>query len=112
MALLEAVGDAPADLPTPGPYPVGALHTPAADFSLPEADAALAFTAALDEEDPAAPSDSARIVFVTGPRLISVDAQGMESSDVAMAVATDLASQQAACLLSEGPCASATMPAA
>jgi hypothetical protein len=110
LALLQAVADAPGNLPTPGPYPVGARHNEVAGFTVPGADAALAFTAALDEEDPAAPMDSARVVFVMGPRLVSIDAQGLDSSDAAMSAATDLATQQAACLMADNGCASASMP--
>jgi hypothetical protein len=71
----------------------------------------LAWTSALDEQDPAAPIDSATVVFVTGSRFVSITAQGLDSPAVARAAAEDLAAQQAACLGTEHPCAALSMPA-
>jgi hypothetical protein len=111
MAVLDAVRAAPGDLPTPGVFPRGAARDLLADPSIPGADSALAFASALDEENPDAPADSARVVFVAGPKLVSVDVQGVDSVDAALAAATDLATQQAACLMADGPCTAVTAPA-
>jgi hypothetical protein len=78
---------------------------------VPGADAALTWTSALDEEDPAAPIDSATVVFVTGSRFVSISAQGLDSPAAARAAAEDLAVQQAACLRTEHPCTELSMPA-
>ena len=45
---------------------------------------------------------------MTGNRLVTVDVQGGLSAEEAMAAAVDLATQQAACLASDDPCASVT----
>ena len=43
--------------------------------------------------------------------LVSVDVQGVDSVEVALAAAEDLATQQAACLMADGPCPAVTLPA-
>ena len=63
QGVLEAIRQAPNDRPTPGPIPRG-NHTLVEDPVIPEATAALAFHATLDEEDPSAPVDSAGVDFV------------------------------------------------
>ena len=110
LGVLEATRLAPNDRPTPGPIPRG-RRTLAADPVIPGADAALAFRAASDEEDPAAPDDGAGVDFVVGDLLVTVDVQGGLPADEAMAVAVDLATQQAACIDPGGPCGSVTRPA-
>src|SRR5215204_3444194 len=47
---------------------------------------------------------AAVVDFVVGPWLVTVDVQGVDSAESAMAAAEDLAMQQAACLTAEGPC--------
>jgi hypothetical protein len=110
QAALDAVRTAPGDLPTPGPFPRGAARDLVADPSIPGADAALAFGSALDEENPDAPVDSARVVFTAGPKFVAVDVQGADSAEAALAAAEDLAAQQAACLSAGGPCTAVSMP--
>jgi hypothetical protein len=109
--VLNAIRETPGDLPTPGVTPRGAKRELVADPPIPGADAALAFRSVLDEEDPDAPFDSAGVDFVVGPWLVTVDVQGVDSAESAMAAAEDLAMQQAACLTAEGPCAAASVPA-
>jgi hypothetical protein len=110
-AVLDAIRETPGDLPTPAVSPRGAKRELVDDPMIPGADAALAFRSALDEEDPNAPFDSAGVDFVVGPWLVTVDVQGVDSPETAMAAAVDLAMQQAACLTAEGPCAAASVPA-
>jgi hypothetical protein len=109
--VLNAIRETPGDLPTPAVSPRGAKRELVDDPTIPGADAALAFRSALDEEDPDAPFDSAGVDFVVGPYLVTVDVQGVDSAETAMAAAKDLAMQQAACLTAEGPCAAASVPA-
>lgn len=109
LALLEAIRQAPNDLPTPIPVPRG-MRTITVDPAIADADAALAYQAAMDEEDPNAPIDSAGVVFAMGELLVVVDVLGGLSADEAMETATDLATQQAACLVLTDPCTSATQP--
>jgi hypothetical protein len=111
LAVLEAIRQAPNDLPTPSPIPRG-TRTLAADPAIPEATSALAFEAVMDAEDPNAPLDSAGVDFVLGHWLVTVDVQGGLAASEAMAAAVDLATQQAACLVSSDPCTSVTRPAA
>jgi hypothetical protein len=109
-ALLDAARAAPDALRTPGPYGQGAQHSVVDDPSVPGSDAAMAFTSALDEEDATAPGDSAGVVFAQGSNLVAIAVQGMESTDAALAAARDLATQQAACLMSEAPCTMISPP--
>jgi len=109
LAVLEVIRQAPNDRPTASPFPRG-QKTLVADPTIPEATAALAFYASLDEEDPTAPIDSAGVDFVVGNWLVSVDVQGGSSADDALAAAIDLATQQAACLTAGGPCAAVMSP--
>jgi hypothetical protein len=81
-----------------------------AEPDIPWAAATLAFQGALDEEDPDAPVDSAGVDFVIEDRLVTVDVQGGLSAEDAMAMAVDLATQQAACLASDDQCSSITLP--
>jgi hypothetical protein len=108
--MLTAIRETPGDLPTPAVSPRGAKRELVDDPTIPGADAALAFRSALDEEDPEAPFDSAGVDFVVGPYLVTVDVQGVDSAEAAMAAAEDLAMQQAACLTAEGPCTAAAVP--
>lgn len=110
-AVLDIIRTSPGDLPTPGVSSRGANRELVADPEIPGADAALAFHSMLNGDDPDAPIDSVGIDFVTGSWLVTVDVQGVDSVVTAMAAAKDLAAQQAACLLAEGPCASASVPA-
>ena len=107
--VLEAIRQAPNDLPTPGPIPRG-HRTLAADPTVPLTEAALAFQATSNADDPQAPVDSAGVDFVSGTRLVTVDVQGGLPPDAAMAAAIDLATQQAACLGAGAPCDSVNLP--
>jgi hypothetical protein len=109
LAVLEAIRQAPDDLPTSIPIPRG-TRTLAEDPEIPGAAATLAFQGTLGEEDPNAPIDSAGVDFVVGNRLVTVDVQGGLSAGEAMAAAIDLATQQAACLAAGGPCATVMSP--
>jgi hypothetical protein len=111
LALLEAIRQAPADLPATSRFAGSATPTIAADPTVTGAEAALALTSSLDDEVPEAPADSARVVFVAGPRLVAVDVRGADSAEAALAAAEDLAAQQAACLMADGPCSAVTAPA-
>jgi hypothetical protein len=111
LAVLEAIQQVPNDRPTAIPSPRG-TKTLVDDPAIPEATAALAFHASLDEEDPNAPIDSAGVDFVVGNRLATVDVQGGLSAEAAMTAAIDLATQQAACLAAGGPCSSVMVPPA
>jgi hypothetical protein len=110
LAVLEAVRATPNDRNTPGPLPRG-VRTLAADPTIPGADAGVAFTS-VPEDDPSAPSDSAGVDFVVGSWMVTVDVQFGLTGEEAMAVAVDLATQQAACLTSGEPCDSITTPEA
>jgi hypothetical protein len=110
LAVLEAARLEPNDRPTPGPVPRG-NRTLADAPAIPGADSALAFLATSDPENPDAPIDSAGVDFVVGAWLVTIDVQGGLTGDEAMAVAVDLATQQAACLTSGEPCAEVTRPA-
>jgi hypothetical protein len=110
LGVLEEIRQAPDELPTPGPVPRG-NRTLVADPEIPGTMAALAFQATLDAEDPGAPADSAGVDFVAGNRLVAVDVQGGLSGEEALAVAVDLATQQAACLTAGGACTSFAPPA-
>jgi hypothetical protein len=110
LAVLEAIRLAPNDRPTPGPVPRG-NRTLAVDPVVPGADSAVAFLATSDPDNPDAPIDSAGVDFVVGAWLVTIDVQGGLTGDEAMAVAVDLASQQAVCLTSGEPCAEVTRPA-
>jgi hypothetical protein len=109
LEVLEAIRTAPGDRPTSAPFPRG-TRTLAADPAIAETTAVVAFQGTYDEEDPNAPIDSAGVNFVTGNRLVTVDVQGGLSAEDAMAAAVDLATQQAACLAADDPCASVTLP--
>jgi hypothetical protein len=111
-AALEAVRATPADLPTPGPFARGTARDLVADPEIPGADAALAFGSALDQENPDTPTDSARVVFVSGSQMAAVDVQGASSAEAALASAVDLAAQQAACLAADAPCRMLNLPVA
>jgi hypothetical protein len=110
LAVLDAIGQAPNDLPTPIPVPRGSRTITDAP-AIAGADATLAYEAALDAEDPQAVVDSAGVVFVQGAWLVFVDVLGGLPADAALAAATDLAAQQAACLAAPAPCTSVTQPA-
>jgi hypothetical protein len=109
LEVLEAIRTAPGDRPTSAPFPRG-TRTLAADPAIAETTAVVAFQGTYDEEDPNAPIDSAGVNFVTGNRLVTVDVQGGLSAEDAMAAAVDLATQQAACLAADDPCATVTLP--
>jgi hypothetical protein len=111
LAVLDAIRQAPNDRPTAITLPRGA-KTLVDDPEIPGATAALAFSAVLDEQNPDASADSAGVDFVVGDRLVTVDVQGGLSADAALAAAVDLATQQATCLTSGGPCARVQAPAA
>jgi len=110
MAALDAIRREPNDRPTPGPVPRG-NRTLADDPGIVGADSALAFLAASDPETPDAPIDGAGVDFVVGAWLATIDVQEGLSGDDAMAIAVDLATQQAACLAFGEPCAEVTRPA-
>jgi hypothetical protein len=107
--VLEAIRQAPNDLPTPGPIPRG-HRTLAADPTVPLTEAALAFQATSNADDPQAPVDSAGVDFVSGTQLVTVDVQGGLPADAALATAIDLATQQATCLDAGAPCDSVSLP--
>ena len=111
LAVVEATRRAPNDRPTAIPIPRGD-RTLAEDPAIPGATAALAFSANFDPESPDAAVDSAGVDFVVGNWLVTVDVQGGLTGDEAMAVAVDLATQQAACLTAAGACQSISIPAA
>ena len=111
LAALTAIREVPTDRPTGIPIPRG-VKTLAADPTIPGADAALAFTAVTDEEHPDAAPDSAGVDLVVGNLLVMIDVQGGLTGDEALAAAEDLATQQAACLTSGGPCTQLQAPAA
>ena len=63
--VLDAIRQAPGDLPTPGNFPRGVARDLVADPDIAGADATLAFTSALNgDDDESAPIDSVRVVFV------------------------------------------------
>jgi hypothetical protein len=109
QSVLEAIRQAPNDLPTSGPIPRG-KRTLTDDPAIPGATAALAYHGSMDDQDPKAPVDSAGVDVVVGNQLATVDVQGGLSAEDALAAAVDLASQQVACLASGGPCAVVTVP--
>ncbi len=111
LGALAAIRAAPNDRPTGIPIPRG-TKTLAADPTIPGADDALAFTAVLDEENPDAPADSAGVDLAVGNLLVMIDVQGGLTGDAALAAASDLATQQVACLTSGGVCQEAKAPAA
>jgi hypothetical protein len=110
-AALAAIRQAPNDRPTAAPFPRG-NKTLVDDPEIPEATTALAFEAIFAEERPDASADSAGVDFVVGNRLVSVDVLGGLTSEEALAAAVDLATQQAACLVADGPCESVELPPA
>ncbi len=110
QGVLDAIRQAPNDLPTAGPIPRGE-RTLASDPTIPGADTVVAYQAISNPDDPDAPIDSAGVDFVVGSQLATVDVLGGLSAGDAMAAAVDLAAQQAACLISGEPCASVTLPA-
>lgn len=110
LAVLAAIRQAPNDRPTAIPVPRG-VKTLVSDPAIPGASAALAFHGVLDAEHPDAAPDSAGVDFVVGDRLVTVDVQGGLAGDVALAVAIDLATQQAACVAA-GKCATVRTPPA
>ena len=110
-AVLDAIRQAPNDRPTAIPVQRG-RKTLVDDPDIPGADAALAGNAVLDQEDPNAPADSAGVDFVVGNRLVTVEVQGGLPADAALAAAVDLATQQADCLTSGGPCEQVRAPEA
>ena len=103
-ALAEA-----ADLPLPGPLPPPAAQEPVADVTVPGADASAVFRSAFEQ---GRPPDSARVAFVVGERLATIDVQGAASAEEALAAAEDLAAQQATCLAADGACTTLVPPAA
>lgn len=56
------------------------------------------------------PADSVRIAFTSGEYLVFVDVFGNTTVDDAMAIATDIAGQQAACTASRQACTEVTAP--
>ena len=110
LAALGAIREAPNDRPTSIPIPRG-VKTLAADPTIPGADDALAFTAVVDEENPDAAPDSAGVDLVVGNLLVMIDVQGGLSGDEALVAASDLATQQVACLASGAPCTRLQAPA-
>jgi hypothetical protein len=109
LEVLEAIREAPNDLPTSIPVPRG-RRALAADPDISEAAATLAFAGAFNEEDPTAAVDSAGVDFVTSNRLVTVDVLGGLSAADAMAAAVDLATQQAACLTAGEACTTVSLP--
>ncbi len=107
--VLEAIRQAPNDRPTPGPVPRGERSL-VADPEIVGATATLGFVGVLDPESPDAPADSAGVSFVIDSWLVNIDVQGGLSGDAALAVAVDLAAQQAGCLTTGGQCQDLTVP--
>jgi hypothetical protein len=110
LEVLEAIRQAPNDLPTSIPLPRGE-RTLTDDPAVPGADATAAYRAVLDAENPDAAPDSAGVAFVIGNWLVTVDVQGGLAADAALSAAVDLATQQAACLTAGGSCDTVTLPA-
>ncbi len=111
LAALAVIRQEPNDRPIGIPIPRG-VKMLAADPTIPGADDALAFTAVVDEENPDAPADSAGVDLVVGNLLVMIDVQGGLSGDAPLSAASDLATQQVACLTSGGPCTEFQVPAA
>lgn len=109
QGVLDAIRQAPNDLPTSGPIPRGE-RTLTGDPTVPGADAALAYQAISNPDDPDAAADSAGVDFVVGNKLATIDVLGGLSAADAMAAAVDLATRQAACLAAGGVCDSVTPP--
>ena len=103
MSVLEEAGQ----LPVPGPLPSPQIWEQVERAETPESDASHAYRSAFQ---PGGPADSARVAFVSGNYLVTVDIQFAASEQVALAVAEDLAAQQAACLSTDGPCQDVTVP--
>lgn len=110
LGVLDATRLAPGDRPTSGPIPRGERML-VDDPVIPGADGALAFVASMDGNDPATEADGAGVDFVVGDRHVSIDVLGGLSSEQALAVATDLATQQSACVASSEPCQLEVPPA-
>ena len=108
LAVLNAIRSAPNDLPTPYPVPRGE-RTVATDPTVSGTDATAAYTSVLNPDDPAATPDSAGVAFVVDSTLVTIDVQGGLAADEAMAIAVDLATQQAGCLASPGTCSTVSV---
>jgi hypothetical protein len=80
------------------------------DRGIPEATAAQAALGVLDAEDPNVLADGAGVDFVVGTRLATVAVLGGLPAEAALATAIHLATQQAACLESDGRCESVAVP--
>jgi hypothetical protein len=96
-------------LPVPGPLPSPALWEPLEPTATPQADAMQTYRSSFE---PGGPVDSARVAFVNGPYLVTVDVQLAASEEAALAIAADLAAQQAACLTAGGGCSAVVVPEA
>jgi hypothetical protein len=105
MSVLEEAGT----LPVPGPLPSPPLWEPVETTATPQADAMRTYRSTFE---PGGPVDSARVAFVSGPYLVTVDVQLAASEEAALAIAEDLAAQQAACLAAEGACPAVMVPEA
>lgn len=110
LGVLGATRLAPDDRPTSGPVPRGKRML-VDDPAIPGASDALAFVASMDGDDPASDADSAGVDFVVGDRLVTIDVLGGLGDEEALAVATDLATQQSTCLTSSEPCQLVVPPA-
>ncbi len=107
LTVLDAIRSMPNDLPTPYPVPRGE-RTVASDPTVPGTDATAAYTGVLNPDDPEATPDSAGVAFVVDNSLVTIDVQGGLTANEAMAIAVDLATQQADCLASIDPCSTVT----
>ncbi len=103
------VFDAASGLPVPGPLPSPQVWEEVSTDTVADADASATYRSAFD---PAGPVDSARVALVVGDQLITVDVQGAASEADAVAIAEDLAGQQASCVAAGGPCDTVTVPPA
>jgi hypothetical protein len=105
MSVLTEAGT----LPVPGPLPSPPLWEPVEMAGTPQADAMQTYRSSFE---PGGPVDSARVAFVSGPYLVTVDVQLAASEEAALAIAADLAAQQAACLAAGGGCSAVVVPEA
>jgi hypothetical protein len=103
MSVLEEAGT----LPVPGPLPSPPLWEPVETTATPQAGAMQTYRSTFD---PGGPVDSARVAFVSGSYLVTVDVQLAASEEAALSIAEDLAAQQATCLAAGGACPAVMVP--
>jgi len=97
------------DMPIPGPYPPSLHWEQVETAEIQESGETRAYRSALD---PDGPINSARVAFVSGVYVVTVDVLGAVSEPAALEAAEDLAFQQALCLSSGGRCNDVSVPGA